>query len=76
MRRTAGTSLPGGGGCAAERAVWKFFLPGSVLVSRTVSVQAAVTGDQRWWLRNNKSFFLMVLEAGKVQVRVQKNSVW
>jgi len=47
-----------------------------MLVSSTVSVQAALTGHQSWVALEITSFYLMVLEAGKVQFRVLKDSVW
>ena len=49
-------------------------MSGPVLVSRTVSIQAAVTGTRAGWLRNNGSLSVSVLEAEKVQVRVLTGS--
>ena len=46
-----------------------------MLVSRIVSIQAALTGTRAAWLRNNGSLSLSVLEAEKVQVRVLADSV-
>jgi len=57
-------------GVQQREAVWEFSLSGPVLVSRTVSIQAALTGTRAGWLRNNGSLSLSVLEAEKVQVRV------
>ena len=58
VRRTAGTSYLEEVGCWAERSCLEI-LSGPVLVSRTVSVQAALTGIRAGWLRNNRSFSLI-----------------
>ena len=49
-------------------------MSGPMLVSRIVSIQAALTGTRVVWLRNNRSLSLSVLEAEKVQVRVLADS--
>ena len=57
-----------------REAVWEFSLSGPVLVSRIVSIQAALTGTRAGWLRNNGSLSISVLEAEKVQVTVLADS--
>ena len=61
-------------GVQQREAVWEFSLSGPMLVSRIVSIQAALTGTRAGWLRNNGSLSISVLEAEKVQVRVLADS--
>ena len=78
MRRTAGTSSPGGGGVfGREKRFGNSRCEVLCQFAGAVSVQAAVTGTRAGCLRNNGSLSLLVLEAEKVQGQgAERFSVW
>lgn len=77
VRRSGGTSSPGGEGCVQQReAVWEFSLSGPVLVCWGCDNPGCWSKETRAQkLSNNRHLSLSVLEAGKVQVRVLTDSV-